>query len=346
MKRKIFKISYLAEILSGELKGDPEIEVSNISDIREASENSLSFISNPKYEKFLKESHAGVIVLKAGSPVIPGKNLIFVEDPYKSVGILLNLFNDREISFSGISDRSFVSGSAYVEDGVKIGPMAFIGNNSRIGKNTVIFPGVSIGDGSIIGSDCIIYSNVSIYDHIEIGNRVIIHSGTVIGSDGFGFVTDQGVNLKIPQIGNVIIEDDVEIGANVTIDRATFGATRIKKGVKIDNLVQIAHNVEVGENSLLVAQAGIAGSSKIGSNVTIAAKAGISGHIEIGNNAKVGAKSGVMKSIPEGVIVSGFPARPLNEELRVKASLRNLPAVFEKLNEIEKRLSQLEEKEE
>ncbi|HDS09147.1 MAG TPA: UDP-3-O-(3-hydroxymyristoyl)glucosamine N-acyltransferase [Firmicutes bacterium] len=344
--KKNYKLSYLTELLSGELEGDPDLEISGIEDIREASGNSASFISNSKYEKYIYNTSAGVVIVKKGSPKVPGKNLILVEDPYRAVGILLNLFNDRLISFSGISDRSYISPASELGDGVRVAPFAFIGRGVRIGSDTVIFPGVSIGDNSKVGSGCVIYSNVSIYDGIEIGDRVIIHSGTVIGSDGFGFVTEQGVNIKIPQIGKVIIEDDVEIGANVTIDRATFGVTRIKKGVKIDNLVQIAHNVEVGENSLLVAQSGLAGSSKLGKNVTVAAKAGISGHIEIGDNVKIGAKSGVMKSIPPNMTVSGFPSRPLNEELRVKASLRNLPGVFERINDLEKAVRKLEEKKE
>ncbi|MCK4666627.1 UDP-3-O-(3-hydroxymyristoyl)glucosamine N-acyltransferase [Candidatus Dependentiae bacterium] len=343
---KSFKLSKITKILSGELKGDPDIEVDGLSDIREAEPGSISFITNPKYEKYLESSNATAFILKNGASEVSGKNLIFVDEPYKAVGILLALFNERKVSFSGVSENAYISEGVKLGKDIRIAPLVYIGLNVEIGPGSVIYPGVHIGDNSIVGGDCIIYQNVSIYDFIEIGDRVIIHSGTVIGSDGFGFATVEGINSKIPQIGKVIIEDDVEIGANVTIDRATFGSTKIKKGVKIDNLVQIAHNVEVGENSLLVAQVGIAGSSKLGQNVILAAKAGVSGHIEIGNNVKVGAKSGVMKSIPEGLTVSGFPARKLSEELRVKATLRGLPKILDRVKQLEERVSNIENKEE
>ena len=294
---KSFKLSKISDVISGELKGDPGVEVNHLADIRDAGPGSISFISNPKYEKYLDSTKATAVILKKDTKVKTDLNIILVDDPYQAFGVLLHLFNERSISFEGVSSEASISSTATLGKNVRIAPMVYVGEQVKIGKNTVLFPGVHIGDNSVLGDDCIVYTNVSIYDYIKIGDRVIIHAGTVIGSDGFGFVTVEGKNIKIPQIGTVIIEDDVEIGANVTIDRATFGKTILRKRAKVDNLVQIAHNVEVGEDTFLVAQAGIAGSSKLGKNVILAAKAGVTGHIEIADKVKVGAKSGVMKSI-------------------------------------------------
>jgi UDP-3-O-[3-hydroxymyristoyl] glucosamine N-acyltransferase len=258
---------------------------------------------------------------------------------------VVNLFSkEAQKHPTGIHKHALVSSKAKVGKNVAIGAFAIIEDGANIGDNTIIYGGCYVGHGTKIGKDCLIYPQVCIRERLEIGNRVIIHSGTVIGSDGFGFANVRGVQHKIPQIGTVLIEDDVEIGANVTIDRARFDKTIIGKGTKIDNLVQIAHNVIAGENCIIVAQAGVSGSTVLGKNVTLAGQAGLVGHITVGDNAIVAAQGGVTKSVPANTMVSGYPAKPHDVAKKINACVQNLPNLYKKIRELEKRLEELSEK--
>jgi UDP-3-O-[3-hydroxymyristoyl] glucosamine N-acyltransferase len=296
------KLKEIASYLNCEIVGDVDVEINKVSEIQNASKGDITFIANPKYEKFFETTNASaVIVAKNFQKRRDDLSLLLVDDPYYAFVKVLKILNPPlELLPPGIHQTAVISKTAILGENVRVGANVVIGERVKIGDNSVIMHGVVIGDDVEIGSDVLIYPNVTVYHKCKIGNRVIIHSGTVIGSDGFGFAPrPDGTYEKIPQVGIVVIEDDVEIGSNCSIDRATLGETIIKRGAKLDNLIQIAHNVVIGENTVIAAQTGIAGSTKIGKNCVLAGQVGIVGHIEIADRTTIAAQSGVSKSITE-----------------------------------------------
>jgi len=336
-------VKEIAEFIKGKVVGNENTIIRGFSGIKEAKEGDITFLANPRYISFLETTQASAIIT---TPDIKSshKTLIHVENPSLAFAQLLSLITPQKIKPKGIHPTVILGKNVNIEKDVAIGAYTVIEDNVSIGKGTVIYPHCFIGYESKIGDDCLIYPFVSIRERIIIGNRVIIHSGTVVGSDGFGFVTIEGVHHKIPQVGIVEIADDVEIGANVTIDRARFDKTFIGKGTKIDNLVQIAHNVVIGENCLIVAQVGISGSTTLGKNVILAGQVGVVGHIHIGDGAVVAAQSGVSKSVPAHTEVWGYPAKPFGEAKRINACVQRLPLLYKKIEELKKRLDELEKK--
>ncbi len=330
----------IAQLINGKIEGNPEISVSGFGKIEEAQEGQLAFLANPKYEDYLYSTQASVIIisekLELKQPV--AGCLIRVTDPYTAFASLLHYYQQYKTQqLKGIEEPSFISTNAKMGENVYVGAFAYLGDNVRIGNNVKIFPGVYIGNNARIDDNTILHPGVKIYHDCIVGKHVTIHSGTVIGGDGFGFAPQaDGSFKKVPQIGNVIIEDNVEIGSNATIDRATIGSTIIRTGAKLDNLIQIAHNVEVGTNTVIAAQAGVSGSTKIGNNVMIGGQAGVVGHIHIADGSRINAQSGVSKSIkiPKAT-VTGSPAYDYTSALRSQALSRNLP-------EMEKRITELE----
>jgi|DewCreStandDraft_4_1066084.scaffolds.fasta_scaffold30798_3 UDP-3-O-[3-hydroxymyristoyl] glucosamine N-acyltransferase len=337
------KLREICELVGGELFGDGDIEIHGVSGIKEAHEGQITFIANPRYLSEIEKTQASAIIAGEGS-FCNGKALIQVKNPYLAWAKVVNEFASKpDKENKGIHPTAIIGDNVRLGNDVSIQAYAFIGDNVQIGDRTVISPLVYIGDNSVIGSDSLIYPLVTIREEITIGNRVIIHSGTVVGSDGFGYAPDKDKLVKIAQIGTVVIEDDVELGANVTVDRANTGKTVIGRGTKVDNLVQIAHNVIIGENCLIVAQVGISGSTEIGNRVTLAGQVGIVGHVTVGDDAQITAKSGISKSIPSGRIKwSGVPAMPQMRDLRIQASTHRLPELIDQINEMEKRIHMLE----
>lgn len=333
----------LAHLLQGTLIGNPDREVNNFSGIEQAQAGDLSFVSNPKYYKFLESSKASIILIPLKLHVQANDNTTYIQvnDPYSALPFLLDYINPSKINnLSGIEPHCFIHESAQISADVYIASGAYVGANCRLGKGTKIFANTSVGDNSVIGDNCIIYSGVNIYNDIVIGSNCIVHSGAVIGSDGFGFAPQaDGSYKKIPQKGNVILEDNVEIGANTTIDRATMGSTIIKKGCKLDNLIQVAHNVVIDENTVIAAQAGIAGSAKIGKNVMVGGQAGISGHLAIADGVKINAQSGISKTVSEaGKSLSGSPATDYFQHYKLLALTRQIPELIKRIEELESRL--------
>ena len=338
-----YTLQELADILGGELIGDADIVITGISGIKEARRGDITFLANPKYFPLMKTTKASALITskeisKATKPIIR------TDDPSLAFAKVVNLVAPNDINHpQGIHPTAIIGKGARLGTNVAVGPYAIIEDNVIVENDTIIYGGCYIGHHAKVGKNCIIYPNASIRERVEIGNRVIIHSGAVIGSDGFGFATVKGVQEKIPQIGIVMIEDDVEIGANVTIDRARFDKTCIGRGTKIDNLVQIAHNVVIGENCIIVAQAGISGSTTLGKRVILAGQAGVVGHITIGDGAIVAAQAGVTKSVPANLKVSGYPAKAHETAKRVNACVQRLPQLNKKIKKLEERIAQLEE---
>jgi len=335
----------IAQLVKGELLGDASIEICGVAGLQEAQKGEISFLANPKYKNFLKSTRASAVVtsekIENSSPFAVVKH----PNPHLAFSQVVKLFHPERKNYPAEIHPSAILGkNLKLGQGVHIGAYTVAENEVEIGNRTAVLSGCFIGEKSKIGENCLIYPNVTIRENIIIGNNVIIHSGAVIGSDGFGFAFDGKAHQKIPQIGNVIIGDEVEIGANVTIDRAALGSTRVGKGTKIDNLVQIGHSVEIGENCILVAQVGIGGSTKLGKYVTLGGQAGLVGHIEIGDKAMVGAQGGVTKSIPAGMVVSGYPAREHHKAKKLEASLSFLPLYIEKIKRLEKEIGELKKK--
>lgn len=339
-----FTLGEIAKFVNGELIGPPDIIITGISGIKEASHGDITFLANSKYESLMEATHASAIITSKKS-VNSSKPLIKTESPSFAFAKVVSMFAPGAIHHpKGISQLALISPNARLGKNVAVGAFTIIEENVEIGDNAVIYGNCYIGCETKIGEKSIIYPNVSIRERISIGSKVIIHCGAVIGSDGFGFAKVKGVQEKIPQIGTVVIEDDVEIGANVTIDRARFDKTFIGKGTKIDNLVQIAHNVVIGENCTIIAQAGISGSTTIGKDAILAGQAGLVGHITVGDGAIAAAQAGVTKSIPPHTMVSGYPARKHDEAKRVNACVQNLPQLYKRIKELEKKIEELQNK--
>ncbi|NHN25889.1 UDP-3-O-(3-hydroxymyristoyl)glucosamine N-acyltransferase [Flavobacterium jejuense] len=334
-----FTAEQIAGILEGEVVGDPNAEVSKLAKIEEGIEGSLTFLANPKYVSHIYTTQATItIVNKSFEPEQAIRTtLIKVDDAYKSFSKLLEYYNQVKLMKSGIEQPSVISEDVVYGEGLYLGSFCYIGKNVIIGKNAKIYPNSFIGDNVIIGDNCVCFAGVRIYSETVIGNNCTIHSGTIIGSDGFGFAPQEdGTYQKVPQIGNVIIEDNVEIGACTTIDRATLGSTIIRKGVKLDNQIQIAHNVEIGENTVIASQTGVAGSTKIGSNCMIGGQVGIVGHLTIGDNVKIQAQSGIGKSLKDGEVVQGSPAFNYGDFSKSYVHFRNLPKIVADIDKIKK----------
>lgn len=340
-----FPASQIALLINGKVEGDPQVSVASFGKIEEALPGQLTFLANPKYEDYLYKTKASIVIINEAFPLKQpvSATLIRVADAYTAFATLLTKYQEiKQQQLSGIQQPSFISQTATYGQQVFIGAFAYIGENVKLGNNTKIYPNVFIGDNVTIGDNSIIHPGVKIYHDCKIGSHVTIHAGTVIGSDGFGFAPQaDGSFKKVPQIGNVVIEDQVEIGANATIDRATIGSTLVKSGAKLDNLIQIAHNVEIGNSTVIAAQTGVSGSTKIGNGVMIGGQAGIVGHIQIGDGAKINAQSGVSKSIEPGKAVTGSPAYDYTAALRSQAVNRKLPELEKRIKELESLIRQL-----
>ena len=340
-----FTAATIASILGGEVEGDAEVKVSAFAKIEEGHSGALSFMANPKYEHHVYDTQSSVVIVgrdfKAREKV--SATLIRVDDPYGSFAKLLKVYADAKPRKTGISPKAEIDPSATIGKNCYIGHFAVIEAGAKIGDNVMIYPGTYIGDNVTIGDDTILYAGVKVYEDCRIGSHTIIHAGAVIGADGFGFAPDEnGCYSKIPQIGNVVIEDYVEVGANTCIDRATMGSTVVSRGVKLDNLNQVGHNVVIGENTVCAAQAGIAGTSKVGRQCMIGGQCGIAGHLNIGDRVMLGSKSGVSNNVPEGATYFGYPAIPISKHHRANAIFRNLPELSQKVYELEKRLNEIE----
>jgi UDP-3-O-[3-hydroxymyristoyl] glucosamine N-acyltransferase len=336
------KLKELALWVDGTIIGDGEIEISGVAAIEEAQAGEITFIAHSKYLPNLSKTHASAVIVSK-EVTQAGKPLLCVTNPQLAFAKLLTLFSLKPYQSKGIDPKAWISPTAKLGKDLTVYPFVYIGDRCSIGDRVTLYSGVSVGEDSSIGEDSILHPHVSVYSATIVGKRVILHSGVVVGSDGFGYVKEGKRNVKIPQVGVVEIEDDVEIGANTTIDRAVLGKTIIRRGVKIDNLVQVAHNVVIGEDSIIVAQVGIAGSTKIGSNVTLAGQVGVAGHIEIGDNAMVGAQAGVIHDLPGNQGYHGSPALPQREYIRAITTLPKLPEMRKTLLDLEKRIQKVEE---
>ena len=336
-----FTAAQIAGILEGEVVGNPEAEVFKLSKIEEGTEGSLTFLANPKYTNYIYSTQATVTIVN--NTFEPEQEitttLIKVEDAYKSFSKLLEYYNQVKLMKSGIEQPSVISDGVTYGSDLYLGSFCYIGKNVTIGNNVKIYPNSFIGDNVTIGDDCVFFAGVRIYSETVIGNRCTIHSGTIIGSDGFGFAPQEdGTYAKVPQIGNVIIEDDVEIGACTTVDRATLGSTIIRKGVKLDNHIQVAHNVEIGENTVIAAQTGIAGTTKLGKNCLIGGQVGFAGHLVIGDGVKIQAQSGIGKNLEAGEVVQGSPAFNYGDFAKSFVHFRNLPKIVTDIEELKNKI--------
>ncbi|MFT4610832.1 MAG: UDP-3-O-[3-hydroxymyristoyl] glucosamine N-acyltransferase [Psychroserpens sp.] len=340
--RMNFTAQQIAGILEGDIIGDPEVEVSKLSKIEEGTEGSLTFLANPKYNSYIYSTKASIIIVnKTFEPENDiSTTLIKVDDAYQSFSKLLEYYNQVKMNKQGIEQPSFISESARLGSDVYIGAFSYISDNVILGNNVKVFPNAYIGENVIIGDNTIVFAGAKIYSESIVGNHCVINSGVIIGADGFGFVPDEhGEYSKMPQIGNVIIEDYVDVGAATTIDRATLGSTIIRRGVKLDNQIQIAHNVEIGKNTVIAAQTGIAGSAKIGENCLIGGQVGIAGHITIGNNVRVQAQSGIGRHVKDNEILQGSPSFTFGDWSKSYVHFKNLPKIVKSINDLEKKVN-------
>ncbi|WP_345276208.1 UDP-3-O-(3-hydroxymyristoyl)glucosamine N-acyltransferase [Litoribaculum gwangyangense] len=337
-----FTAQQIAGILEGDVVGNPDIEVFKLSKIEEGFEGSLTFLANPKYTPHIYSTKASITIVN--KTFVPESNLettlIKVDDAYLAFSKILEYYNSVKLNKIGIEQPSFISNSAKYGENVYIGAFSYIGDNVIIGDNVKIFPNVYIGDNVVVGHNSIIFAGSKIYSECIIGNYCIINSGAIIGADGFGFTpNEKGEYNKVPQTGNVILEDFVDVGAATTIDRATLGSTIIRKGVKLDNQIQIAHNVEIGKNTVIAAQTGIAGSTKIGENCQIGGQVGIVGHITIGNNVKIQAQSGIGRNVKDDEVLQGSPALSYGDFNKSYVYFKNLPKIVKDINDLDKKLN-------
>jgi len=337
-------LAEIANIINGEVVGDRDLIVTGFSGIQDAKEGDITFLANLKYIPLSKKTKATAIITSRDIE-ISGKSIIRTDNPSIAFSDLITaMTGDDTHSFQGIHESAFIDDGCVIGENVSIGPFAIIASQAKIGDNTVIYGGSYVGHHTTIGADCLIYPNITIREHVIIGDRVFLHSGAVIGSDGFGYIQVEGRHKKIPQIGTVKIEDDVEIGANVTIDRARFDQTIIGKGTKIDNLVQVAHNVVMGENCIIISQVGISGSVNIGKGAILAGQVGVVGHITIGEGSIIFSRSVATKSIPAFARVLGNPAKPYKEAKRIHFYTQRLPRYVKTIQELQKKVQELEKK--
>ncbi|TRW24421.1 UDP-3-O-(3-hydroxymyristoyl)glucosamine N-acyltransferase [Flavobacterium zepuense] len=334
-----FTAEQIAGILEGDIVGNPQAEVHKLSKIEEGTEGAITFLANPKYQSYIYTTQASITIVNR---TFEPENDIFttlikVDDAYKAFSKLLEYYNEVKLMKSGIEQPSVLSEGVTYGDNLYLGSFCYVGKNVKIGNNVKIYPNTFVGDNVTIGDNTILFAGVRVYSETEIGSGCTLHSGSIIGSDGFGFApNEEGIYSKVPQIGNVVIEDNVDVGSCTTIDRATMGSTVIKKGVKLDNQIQIAHNVVIGENTVIASQTGVAGSTKIGSNCIIGGQVGIVGHITIGNNVRIQAQSGVAKNIPDGDIIQGSPSMAYGDFSKSYVHFRNLPKIVADLEDLKK----------
>ena len=340
-----FTAKQIAAYVGGEIVGDENATVRTFAKIEEGVKGALSFLSNPKYASYIYDTQSSIVLVN--NNFVPEKpiqaTLIKTANAYESLAKLMALYESVKPKKKGISTMTSIAASATIGEDVYIGPFVYIGENAVIGNNTIIEANTSIGDNATIGSNCLLYNNVTIYHDCKVGNRCILHAGSVVGSDGFGFAPGANGYEKIPQIGIAILEDDVEIGANTCIDRATMGATIIKRGVKLDNMVQVAHNVIIDEHTVMAAQCGVAGSTKVGNWCMVGGQAGISGHIKIGNQVKVGGHSGVTNNVQDGKAVMGFPAFEHTQFARAAVIFKKQPEMYREMNSLKKEIESLKQ---
>lgn len=340
-----FSANDIAGLLDGTVEGDGNVKVSNVSKIDQGKPGTLAFLANPAYTKYIYTTEASAVLVnndfKPEKPVLC--TLIRVADAYAAIAKLLNYYEDSKPKKVGIEQPSFVSASATLGENVYVGAFAYLGENVRIGNNVKVYPHAYIGDNVVLDEGTIVYAGVKIYADCKVGKACIIHAGAVIGSDGFGFAPNpDGSYTKIAQVGNVVLEDFVDIGANTTIDCATMGSTHIRKGTKLDNLVQIAHNVEVGEHTVMAAQTGVAGSTKIGKRCVFGGQVGLAGHIRIGDEVKLGAQSGIMSNVKDKSVLQGSPALNFRDAMKSFAVYKNLPQLRSELIDLQKQVKNLE----
>ena len=334
-----FSANQIAGLVNGTVEGDGNVMVHTFAKIEEGHKGAISFLANPKYTHHIYTTNSSIVLVKRDfvAEQEVKATLIHVDDPYATLAMLLNMVNEFLYPQpTGIEQPSFISEGVEIPENAYIGAFAYIGKNVKLGKNVKIYPQVYIGNNVTIGDDCILYPGAKVYHGCVIGNRCILQAGVVIGGDGFGFAPVSSGYNKIPQIGNVIIEDDVEIGANTTIDRATMGSTRIHAGVKLDNLIQVAHNVEIGENTVMAAQVGVAGSTKVGANCMIGGQVGFAGHITVGDNVLIGAQSGIPSNVAGNCRLMGYPATDAKEFARQTVYIKNLSKLNERVSNLEK----------
>jgi UDP-3-O-[3-hydroxymyristoyl] glucosamine N-acyltransferase len=336
-------LAEIAEYLKGELVGDPATRIGGVAAIEDAQTGELTFLANPKYAPFLKTTSASaVIVGKETSTEGVEVPLIRHPNPYFAFARAVELFVDvKKVYSEAVHPTAVLAEDVKLEKGVHVGPYVVLDKGVWLKRNSTVLAGSFIGANSSVGEGSLVYPNVTIRENVQIGNGVIIHSGTVIGSDGFGYAKEKRVHRKVPQIGGVKIEDDVEIGANATIDRAALGVTRIGKGTKIDNLVHIGHNVDIGENCIIVGQVGIGGSTRVGDDAVLAGQVGLAGHLKIGKRVVIGAQSGVTKDFPDGTTIFGYPAREIHKTKRIEAHLSRLDLYVQRLKEVERTLNKM-----
>jgi len=334
-----FTANQIAGILEGEVEGNESVEVSKLAKIEEGTHGSLTFLANPKYKSYIYTTDASITIVDRDF-VVEGPiktTLIRVEDAYKAFSKLLEYYNQVKMNKTGIEQPVFIAESATYSEGIYLGAFSYLGENVSIGQNAKIYPNSYIGDNVTIGDNVIVFAGAKIYSETIIGNDCVIHSGAIIGADGFGFAPNEdGEFQKVPQTGNVIIEDNVDVGAGTTIDRATLGSTIIRCGVKLDNQIQIAHNVEIGKNTAIAAQTGIAGSTKIGENCLIGGQVGIVGHLSIGNNVRIQAQSGIGRNVKDNEVLQGSPALNYGDYNKSYVHFKNLPKIIGRLNNLEK----------
>lgn len=341
-----FTAQQIAALIGAKIEGNAEASIYTLAKIEEGHEGALSFLANPKYEDYIYACKSSVILVSsdfvAQKPLQEGATLLRVDEPYLAFTQLLEQYNQIKRNKVGVSEQAFIESSAQYGENCYIAPFVYIGHNVKIGNNVKIYANTSIGDNVVIGDDCEIFNGVTIYSETNIGKSCTFHAGVILGSDGFGFAPNSENNYaKVPQIGNVIIEDHVEIGANTCIDRATLGSTIIKKGVKLDNLIQVAHNVEIGENTVIASQTGIAGSTKIGKNAMIGGQVGIVGHLQLGEGVKIAAQSGIQYNLKDNEIVQGSPAFDVGTYKRAYVGFRKLPNIMQEMNQLKKEIELL-----
>lgn len=330
----------LAALVGGELRGPADLVIRGLAPVDRATPEDLTFVAHPRFARLGESTRAAAVLVGPQWAHLP-KPLIVVDHPYLAYARLAAVFAPLRPRWAGVSPLAWLGEGVELGEGVAVAPFVFVGDRVRLGDRVTVMPGCYLGEDTVIGPDTYLAPNVTILERCRLGARVLIHSGAVIGADGFGFVPTPEGQVKIPQLGTVVIEDDVEIGANVTIDRGALGETRIGRGVKIDNLVQLAHNVTVGEHTVMAAQAGVAGSTKVGAWVALGGQAGLAGHIEVGDRVQVGAQAGVTNSVPPGEILLGSPAWPIREARRAFAALHTLPELYKRVKKLEQEVAGL-----
>ena len=338
-----FSAQQIADLLEGKVEGNAEIKVNTLSKIEEGKPGSLSFLANPQYNPYIYTTNASIVIVNESfeAEKTIDSTLIRVPDAYQAFAKLLELYNQMKHEKKGIDKEAKISDNATIGKDAYIGAFTYIGDNVRIGNGCKIYPGAYIGDNTSIGDNALIFSGAKVYSDCVLGNDITLHSGVIIGGDGFGFAPNNESYDKVAQIGNVVIEDHVEIGANTTVDRATLGSTIIRKGVKLDNLIQIAHNVEIGENTVIAAQTGVAGSTKIGKNCMIGGQVGIIGHLTIGNNVKIAAQSGIGNDVKDNQIIQGSPAFEIGEYKRAYVYFRKLARMAADIDKLKKQVQSI-----